>query len=59
MWPKATRNPLRIRQNRMTPDDYVPISPISHKKGVGNGRTHIEPYKNKNKKIICKMPLLD
>ena len=33
LWPKATRNPLRIRQNRMTPDDYVPISPISHKKG--------------------------
>ena len=34
LWPKSTKNPLRIRQTRMNPDDYVPNSPISHKKGV-------------------------
>ena len=27
LWPKATRNPLRIRQNRMTPDEsYIHMS---------------------------------
>ena len=27
LWPKSTRNPLRIRQNRMTPDEsYIHMS---------------------------------
>ena len=33
LWPKSTRNPLKIRQNRMNPDEYVPKSSNSHKKG--------------------------